>query len=49
MVKKSPTGVKIILNDLDVLDIQADIHGPEGTPFESGVFRCKLLINENFP
>ena len=38
-----------IINDLDILDIQAEIEGPEGTPFEGGVFRCKLIVAENFP
>ena len=49
MLKKSPPGVRVIVNDLDILDIQADIEGPEGTPFEGGLFRCKLIVGDNFP
>lgn len=30
-------------------DIQADIIGPEDTPFYGGVFRCKLVIDNDFP
>lgn len=43
------TGIKIILNDNDVLDIQADVVGPIGTPFEGGEFRCKLVLSPQFP
>jgi len=35
--------------DGDVLDIQADIIGPQDTPFHNGFFRCKLVIDGDFP
>lgn len=47
--------------DGDVLDIQADIVGPGtsntlfnkfhlvGTPYEGGIFKCKLVIDSEFP
>ena len=42
-------GVKIIFNEGDMTDIQADIEGPVGTPYEGGVFRCKLAVENDFP
>lgn len=33
--------IKVVVND-DPYDLQADINGPIGTPYESGVFRVKL-------
>jgi len=55
--KKSPTGnllsidlgVKMILNEVDITDIQAEIEGPVGTPYEGGIFRCKLAVENDFP
>lgn len=41
---KYDIGVKMIINENDATDIQADIEGPVGTPYEGGVFRCKLAI-----
>lgn len=37
-------GIKVIFNESDVTDIQADIEGPVKTPYEGGIFRCKLVI-----
>ncbi len=55
-IKKSPdgtckwdVGVKIIFNEADMTDIQADIEGPIGTPYEGGIFRCKLAVENDFP
>lgn len=42
-------GVKIIINENDATDIQADIEGPIGTPYEGGQFRCKLAVENDFP
>ena len=49
---KSPSikiGTKIILNESDITDMQAEIEGPLGTPYEGGVFRCKLAVENDFP
>ncbi|TPX38246.1 hypothetical protein SmJEL517_g00387 [Synchytrium microbalum] len=46
---KPAGGIKILLNEENIMDIQALIHGPEGTPFEGGVFRIKLIIGSEFP
>lgn len=55
--KKSPEGtspfikpgIKIIINESDITDMQAEIEGPVGTPYEGGIFKCKLAIENDFP
>ena len=42
-------GIRIIVNERDLTDIQADIEGPTATPYEGGIFRCKLVIGSEFP
>ena len=49
LLKKSPDHVIPIINNEDPIDIQADIEGPEGTPYECGIFRVKLFIPSEFP
>ena len=39
----------MVVDETDVTDIQADIDGPLGTPYEGGVFRCKLAVEQDFP
>ncbi|PSC76671.1 ubiquitin-conjugating enzyme E2 22-like [Micractinium conductrix] len=42
-------GVKVLLNDDNLADIQAEYEGPSGTPFEGGLFRMRLAIGAEFP
>lgn len=42
-------GIRLIVNESDLTDIQADIEGPVGTPYEGGIFRCKLAVENDFP
>ena len=42
-------GVKVIVNEESLSDIQAEYTGPEGTPFEGGVFRMKLMLGPEYP
>ena len=37
------------MNEANVADIQADIEGPEGTPFEGGTFRMRLALGPEYP
>lgn len=46
---KHPDGVKIIINQEDPFDVQADISGPIATPYEGGIFRVKLFFPIEFP
>ena len=43
-----PSG-QVLLNEDNIADVQADIEGPQGTPYEGGVFRMKLAIGPDFP
>jgi len=49
LIKKAPDSIHYVLNESDILDIQADIVGPVGTPYAGGVFRCKLVLSSEFP
>lgn len=49
LIKNPPDCVTYVLNELDILDIQADVHGPVGTPYYGGKFRCKLVLSSEFP
>ncbi|ORX78137.1 UBC-like protein [Basidiobolus meristosporus CBS 931.73] len=42
-------GIKLIVNDDNICDVQAWIYGPEGTPYEKGHFRVKLIMSPDFP
>ncbi|KAK5672761.1 hypothetical protein QVD99_000260 [Batrachochytrium dendrobatidis] len=44
-----PEGILIIEDESNILDIQAWIQGPVGTPFKTGCFRVKLMLNSSFP
>ncbi len=39
----------MIVDEANIADIQAEIEGPIGTPYEGGVFRCKLAVEHDFP
>jgi hypothetical protein len=39
----------LVLNEADITDVQAEIEGPKGTPYEGGLFRCKLAVENDFP
>ncbi|KOO23164.1 ubiquitin-conjugating enzyme e2 s-like protein [Chrysochromulina tobinii] len=42
-------GIKVQLNEEDVTDIIAEIHGPDSTPFEGGVYKVKLTLPTDYP
>mmetsp|Transcript_14432 Transcript_14432/g.25847 ORF Transcript_14432/g.25847 Transcript_14432/m.25847 type:complete len:229 (+) Transcript_14432:393-1079(+) len=49
LVTKPLEGITVVVNEQNLTDIQADIEGPTGTPYEGGVFRCKLVLSNDFP
>lgn len=49
LITEAPEGIKMHFNEDDITDIQATITGPEGTPYEDGQFRMKIVLGENFP
>jgi len=44
-----PDGIKLFVSEECIANIQAEIDGPVGTPFEGGLFRCKLVLGQDFP
>ncbi|CAG8442567.1 10648_t:CDS:2 [Acaulospora colombiana] len=44
-----PEGIRVLMNELNVCDVQAWILGPEGTPYEGGYFRVKVIFGADFP
>ena len=49
-MKKSPAdGIKVTINESNLADIQAEIDGPTGTPFEGGKFKLKLVLAGDYP
>ncbi|KAJ1514519.1 hypothetical protein HMI54_005246 [Coelomomyces lativittatus] len=44
-----PEGIQLLLNEENITDIQAWILGSEGTPFEGGLFKLRLVIPNDFP
>ena len=51
LLQSPPEGIKIVVSDEDqkLTDVQCDITGPVGTPYEGGVFRVKLVLGSDFP
>ncbi|KAG0195648.1 hypothetical protein BGX28_000922 [Mortierella sp. GBA30] len=44
-----PEGIRLILNEDSLTDIQAWIQGPEGTPYSGGCFRIRIQLSPDFP
>lgn len=49
LCKNPPEGIKIGFNEENFTNIFADIQGPVGTPFENGVFQCRIVLGQDFP
>jgi ubiquitin-conjugating enzyme E2 S len=49
MKKSPPDGIKVFVNESNIADVQADIEGPAGTPFENGKFKLKLVLGSDYP
>ncbi|KAG9508721.1 Ubiquitin-conjugating enzyme E2 S, partial [Fragariocoptes setiger] len=49
MRQNPPEGIHLIFRDDDVTNIQADIEGPAGTPYEDGTFRVRLVLGKSYP
>jgi len=44
-----PAGIRVYINEQNLADIQAEIDGPEGSPYEGGSFRMKLMLTAEYP
>lgn len=42
-------GIRIIPNDQDIKNMDAEIDGPEGTPYHGFTLRLKVTISINYP
>lgn len=42
-------GIRVVFNEDDITNVQADIDGPSGTPYHGGSFRIRLVLGKNFP
>lgn len=49
LTTKPAEGITVHINEENLADIQADIEGPPGTPYEGGVFRMKLVLSSDYP
>lgn len=49
LARKPEEGIRVIVNDEDMADIQAEFTGPAGTPYDGGVFRMRLQLGQDFP
>lgn len=47
--KNPPDGIKIGFKEDNFTHILASIKGPVGTPFEGGLFQCKIVLGPDFP
>ncbi|KAI7854302.1 ubiquitin-conjugating enzyme/RWD-like protein [Circinella umbellata] len=47
--RSPPEDIQVLDNEQDLTEIQAWIRGPDGTPYENGYFKVKLLLNEGYP
>lgn len=47
--QQPPEGVLPLLDEDEPTNVQADIKGPEGTPYYGGTFRCRLEFPSDFP
>lgn len=49
-LSKNPIpGIRILVSDSDIRELEAELSGPEDTPYEGGTFRIKLVFGPEFP
>lgn len=49
LCKSPPEGIRLSFTEESLSNITAEVHGPEQTPFEGGVFRVRLVLGPDFP
>lgn len=42
-------GIRLVVNEQNLTDLQAELDGPAGTPYEGGLFRMRLTCGSDFP
>jgi ubiquitin-conjugating enzyme E2 S len=49
-LEKTPCeGIRVFLNEHNLTNVQAELEGPTGTPFEGGLFKLRLTLGTDFP
>jgi len=48
LMKEKIEGIEVSVTD-DLMDIRAKIDGPQGTPYENGIFYVRVLLSDEFP
>ncbi|KAJ1655340.1 hypothetical protein IWQ61_004890 [Dispira simplex] len=49
LAQTPPEGIRVIVNETNLADIQAWITGPAGTPYENGYFKIRLVLGNDYP
>uniref|UniRef100_A0A7S3VLF3 E2 ubiquitin-conjugating enzyme n=1 Tax=Dunaliella tertiolecta TaxID=3047 RepID=A0A7S3VLF3_DUNTE len=44
-----PEGIRVVFNEHNLADVQAELDGPQGTPYENGLFRIRLSVGADYP
>ncbi|RDX46053.1 hypothetical protein OH76DRAFT_1407407 [Lentinus brumalis] len=44
-----PDGIRVVVNEDNMLDVTGIVEGPEGTPYAGGYFRVRFNFTEEFP
>mmetsp|Transcript_16447 Transcript_16447/g.35554 ORF Transcript_16447/g.35554 Transcript_16447/m.35554 type:complete len:218 (+) Transcript_16447:201-854(+) len=47
--EKPCEGIRIIINESNLADVQAELDGPVSTPYDGGVFRLRLVLTNEYP
>eukprot|EP00492_Amphilonche_elongata_P001669 TRINITY_DN2058_c0_g1_i1.p1 TRINITY_DN2058_c0_g1~~TRINITY_DN2058_c0_g1_i1.p1 ORF type:complete len:125 (+),score=17.00 TRINITY_DN2058_c0_g1_i1:94-468(+) len=49
LINEPIDGIELSSDEDTLYEIHAEIKGPEGTPYEGGTFRVKLVLGSTFP
>jgi ubiquitin-protein ligase len=49
LAKDAIEDIKVNIDESNMTQIEAEITGPVGTPYEGGTFVCKLVLGADFP
>ena len=47
--QKPCEGIRVLVNEADLTEVEAELDGPQGTPYVGGLFRMKLSLPSDFP
>ena len=47
--KTPPPGMSFDINDLNMRHLKVALQGPDGTPYEGGIFKLELYLGDDYP